>query len=161
MITNRKEKSIIAISYMIGVFLLFIFVPKDKIRQAQIPFLFKQATTWFFGLIVVEKNLIEYPYRPFFKKTYKASFCFEYFLYPVFSILFNLYYPEKRNIIVKALYNLFHTSLLVGSEVLIAKYTKLIRYKKWAWYWSFLTIWLSNYLSHAYYKWFFKDDSLN
>jgi hypothetical protein len=63
---NRKEKTIIVSPYIISVFLLLKFVPKDKIRRATIPFLFKQAITFLFGLPVVEKNLIEYPYRPFF-----------------------------------------------------------------------------------------------
>jgi hypothetical protein len=153
----RKEKIIIASAYMTSIFLLIKFVPKDKIRHASVPFLFKQVITRFFGLLVVEKNLIEYPYRPFLKKAHKASFCFEYFLYPVVCVLFNLYYPEKRNILIKTLYYFIHTSLITGLEVLFVKYTNLIRYKKWNWYWSFITIWFSNYLSHVFYKWFFKD----
>lgn len=159
MVSNRKEKAIIVSSYIISAFLLLKLVPKDKIRRAIIPFLYKQVITWLFGLLVVEKNLIEYPYRPFFKKTYKASFCFEYFLYPVFSVFYNLYYPERRNIWIKILYNFIHTSVLTGLEVLIVRYTRLIRYKKWNWYWSFITMWFSNYLSHVFYKWFFKDNS--
>jgi hypothetical protein len=142
---------------MISIFLLIKFVPKDKIRHALVPFLSKQVITWLFGLLVVEKNLIEYPYRPFFKKTYKASFCFEYFFYPLVSTLFNLYYPEKRNILIKTLYYFIHTSLITWLEVLIVTYTKLIRYKKWNWYWSFITIGFSNYLSRVFYKWFFKE----
>lgn len=157
MFSYRKEKIIIISSYIISALLLFNFVPKDKIRHATIPFLFTQVITWLFGLLVVEKNLIEYPYRLFFKKTYKASFCFEYFFYPVFCVLFNLYYPKKRNIWIKSLYYFLYTSLITGLEVLIVKYTKLIRYKKWAWYWSFITMWFSNYLSHRFYKWFFNN----
>lgn len=157
----RKEKTIIVFAYIISAFLLFKYVPKDKIRHASVLFLFKQVITWLFGLLVVEKNLIEYPYRPFFKKSYKASFSFEYFFYPVYSVLFNLYYPEKGNILIKALYNFMNSLLFIGLELLIVKYTELIRYKKWHWYWSFITIWLANYVSHVYYKWFFKDNSLN
>lgn len=153
----RKEKTIIVSAYILSAFMLFKFVPKDKVRHATVIFLFKQVITWLFGLLVVEKKLIDYPYRMFFKRTYKASFCFEYFFYPVFSVLFNLYYPEKRNIVIKSLYNFLHTSLITSLEILIVKYTKLIRYKKWTWYWSFITIFYANYLSHVFYKWFFKE----
>ncbi len=155
----RKEKTIMASAYMIGIFLLLRFVPKDKIRHATVAFLLKQIMTWIFGLLVVEKGLIEYPYRPFFKKTYKASFDFEFFLYPVLSALFNIHYPEKRNILLKALYYFMYTSLITGPEVLLVKYTKLIRYKKWHWYWSFITMWLSNYLSHVFYKRILSDNT--
>jgi hypothetical protein len=153
----RKEKTIITSAYMIIIFLLIKFVPKDKLRHAVLPFLFKQAITCFFGLLVVEKKLIEYPYRPFFKKIYKGSFCFEYFFYPVFCVFFNLYYPDKRSALIKGIYYLVYSTIITGLEVLLVKYTKLIRYKKWNWYWSFITMWFTNYLSHVFYKWFFKD----
>jgi hypothetical protein len=159
MTSYRKEKNILFFAYILSALLLFKFVPKDKIRHASVIFLFKQVITWLFGLLVVEKNLIEYPFRLFFKRTYKASFCFEYFFYPVFSVLFNLYYPDKRNIVIKALYNFSHTSLITGIEVLIVKYTRLIRYKRWNWYWSFITMFAANHLSHVYYMWIFKDPS--
>ncbi|MEH7180137.1 CBO0543 family protein [Neobacillus vireti] len=60
---------------------------------------------------------------------------------------------------IKALYNFFHTSFITGLEVLLVKYTRLIRYKKWNWYWSFFTMFAANHLSHVYYKWFFKEPS--
>lgn len=154
----RKERMIIASAYALSAFLLLNFVPKNKIRYAVVPFLFKQVITWFFGLLVVEKKLIEYPYRPFFNKTYKASFCFEYIFYPTICVLFNLYYPEKRSVSVKILYCVMYSSLLTSVEVLFVKYTKLIRYKKWHWYWSFITLCITNYTSHVFYKWFFKND---
>lgn len=158
MASYRKEKSIIISIYILNAFLLFKFVPKDKIRNASVIFLFKQAITWLFGLLVVEKKLIVYPYRPFFRKTYKASFCFEYFFYPVLGVLFSLYYPEKRHALFKTLYHFIYASIITALEILILKYSKLIRYRNWKWYWSFMTIWLTNYLSHSFYKWFFKNN---
>lgn len=153
----RREKTVIMSAYMIGIFLLLRFVPKDKVRHAAVSFLFKQVITWLFGLLVVEKKLIKYPYRPFFKKTYKASFDFEYFLYPVLCVMFNLHFPERRNSLIKTLYYFIYAALITGFEVLIVKYTKLIRYKNWSWYWSFVTMWFTNYLSHVFYKWLIND----
>jgi hypothetical protein len=161
MANYRREKIVISSAYVIMAFLLFRFVPKEKIRHAQVAFLFKQVITWLFGLLVVEKNLIEYPYRPFFKKANKGSFCFEYFIYPSLSSLFNLYYPVKSNYLVKIFYFFSHSALITIFEIWALKYTKLIRYKNWTWYWSFITIWISYYFSHAFYKWFFKDKSIN
>ncbi|WP_420796956.1 CBO0543 family protein [Alkalihalobacterium alkalinitrilicum] len=76
------------------------------------------------------KKLISYPSRLFFKKANRASFTFEYFVYPGLCSLFNLYYPEKRNDFVKLLYYCFYTSIITFFEIFAVKYTKVIKYKK-------------------------------
>jgi hypothetical protein len=81
--------------WLIATILLILFVPKNKIREAHVSFLFMQALTWVLGLLVVQLKLIQYPIRSFSNAT-KISFDFEYFIYPAFSALFNLYYPEKK-----------------------------------------------------------------
>lgn len=151
-----RERTILMTTYGVLILLLFNFVPRDKLREASVSFLFKQIITWLFGLLVVEKGLISYPFRLFFKKSNKSSFSFEYFIFPSLCVFFNLYFPEQRHRLVKLSYYFLHTSLLTGLETLALKYTKLIEYKKWTWYWSFITIWISYYISHTYYRWFFK-----
>jgi hypothetical protein len=44
---------------------LLCFVPRNKIREANIVFFFKQFMTWILGLLTVEFGLIEYPAREF------------------------------------------------------------------------------------------------
>jgi hypothetical protein len=94
---HKAEKIIETSVWIIMTILLIKFVPRNRIREAWVIFLFKQFMTWIFGLVVVEKNLIRYPFRLFFKKATKTSFTFEYFVYPALCVLFNLYYPEKKN----------------------------------------------------------------
>lgn len=156
--SKKLDKTIELSAWVVSSLLMIKFVPKNRVREAHVAFLFKQMLTWLFGLLVVEKNLISYPRRLFFKKANKASFTFEYFVYPALCTLFNIYYPEKRNRMIKMLYYIFHTSIITGFEMYAVRYTKLIRYKKWTWYWSFITIWFTYYLSRLYSKWFFKDN---
>ena len=151
---NRKENIIEGSSIGVMALLLYIFVPRNNVRDALTIFFFKQFITWFFGLLVVEKNLISYPSRLFFKKTIKSSFTFEFFVYPAICVLFNLYYPEKRNKVIKTLYYFIHSWIITGFELYALKYTNNIHYKNWTWYWSLSTMWFSNYLSREYYKWF-------
>lgn len=158
---NKLDKTIELSAWIITSLLLFKYVPKNRIREAHISFLFKQVITWFFGLLVVEKNLISYPNRLFFKKANKASFTFEYFVYPALCSLFNLYYPEKRNNVAKLIYFFIHTSIITCFEIFAVKYTNLIKYNNWKWYWSFITIWLTYYVSRIYHRWFYKDKSNN
>lgn len=154
---KKLDRNIELSAWGITAILLLIFVPKKRIREAQIAFLFKHIITWLFGLLVVEKKLIIYPKRLFFSKAIKSSFTFEYFVYPALCALFNLYYPEKRPAYIKMLYYFFHTSVIAGFELFAVKYTNLIKYKKWTWYWSFITVWLTYYVSHLNHKWFYRN----
>ncbi|MFE8699798.1 CBO0543 family protein [Cytobacillus sp. FJAT-54145] len=158
---NKLDKTIEISAWIITSILLIKYVPKNRIREAHISFLFKQVVTWLFGLLVVEKNLISYPNRLFFKKANKSSFTFEYFVYPALCSLFNLYYPEKSNNVVKLIYYFIHTSIITGFEIFAVKYTNLIKYNNWKWYWSFVTMWFSYYISRIYHRWFYKDRSNN
>jgi len=158
---NKLDKTIELSAWIITSLLLFKYVPKNRIREAHISFLFKQVITWLFGLLVVEKGLISYPNRLFFKKAIKSSFTFEYFVYPAVCSLFNLYYPEKSNNVVKLIYYFIHTSIITFFEIFAVKYTNIIKYNNWKWYWSFITIWLTYYVSRIYHRWFYKSRSKN
>lgn len=63
---NKVDREIELSSWVLASLLLLIFVPKNRIREAHIVFLFKQLLTWIFGLLVVEKDLLRYPKRLFF-----------------------------------------------------------------------------------------------
>ena len=152
-----KDKRILVLIWLGIIALLIKYIPKDKIREGMLAFLYKQIVTWLFGLLVVEKGLIKYPVR-FFKKANKTSFSFEYFIYPSMCAIFNIHYPENHNRVTKFFYYLFHAGLLTTTEVLAERYTKLIKYVKWKWYWSFLTMGLSYYSSRIFYRWFFKEN---
>jgi len=152
-----RDKIILILSWILGIVLLIIFVPANKLRQGIVPFLFKQVVTWLFGLLVVEKRLIKYPVREF-KYAYKGSFSFEYFLYPTLCVLYNLYYPEKQNKLMKFLYLNLYAGITTALEVFLEKYTNTIKYIKWKWYWSYITMAITNISSRLFYKWFFKEN---
>jgi hypothetical protein len=155
MANYKKENKILVTSFIMTVFLLVNYVPRSKMREAQVAFLFQQVITWVFGLFVVEKGFITYPYRAFFKKSCKSSFFFEYFVYPSITVLFNLYFPEKRNCLCKIIYVSFYSGIITFSEIFIERYTKLIHYVKWSSFTSFLTLAITLYVSRLYYRWFF------
>jgi hypothetical protein len=152
----KVEKRIETSSWIVMLLLLIIFVPRHRLREAQVTFFFKHLITWLFGLLVVEKGFIRYPYRLFFKKATKTSFTFEYFVYPSLCVLFNLYYPEDRSKIYKTVYYIAHSLLITGFEFIALKYTRLISYNGWKWYWTFSTIYFSYFLSRMYHCWFYK-----
>jgi len=129
-------------SLFVSAALLLIFVPKNKIREASVIFCFKQLITWLLGLFVAEFNLIEYPVRLFANAT-KASFTFEYFVYPSICVIFNLYYPERKSLFKRILYYFIYTAAITVFEVILEKYTQNIKYINWTWYYTFLSVYLT------------------
>jgi hypothetical protein len=129
---------------IIGMVLLFFSLRKPLIKDSVLVFLMKSYFSTFFGVIVVEANLVEYPVR-FLGQYFDTSIIFEYFLYPIMCVYFyqTSYRSSFLGIIVQcALY----TSALTILEVLCEKYTNLIMYHTWTWLYSFLTIFLLSFL---------------
>jgi len=154
------ELIILILSYIVLIFLLIKYVSKDKIREAQVIFLFKQVMTWLLGFIVVEHKLISYPQR-LFAYAARTSFTFEYFIFPAISILFNLYYPFEKGLFRKLCYYFSYVSTITLIEVVLERYTELIEYHNWHWYWTWLSLCTTFYLSNKYYRWFFKIKKSN
>ncbi|NMA24405.1 MAG: hypothetical protein GX936_01930, partial [Clostridiales bacterium] len=59
------ETIILISAWVVMLIVLIILVPKNKLREAQLVYLFKQFLTWLFGLIVAQYGLIDYPFRLF------------------------------------------------------------------------------------------------
>ncbi|MDF2855192.1 MAG: hypothetical protein K0Q87_1043 [Neobacillus sp.] len=153
----RIEWWILILVYVLATVIL-LFIPKDRIRLAIVAFLFKQVITFLFGLVVVELGLLEYPIR-FFASVNRTSFTFEYFAFPVLCAAFNVWYPNSRSALVQIRYYCGVVTVITVVEVLIEKYTVLIKYIHWEWYITWVTICLSFYLTRLFCVWFFRDQS--
>lgn len=139
--------------YIVTTALLFS-IPRDKIRLAMVAFLFKQVITFLIGIVVVELNLIEYPVR-LFASINRTSFTYEQYVFPAICAIFIVWYPVHRSSIIQSGYYIGFSSVLTISEVIIEKYTNLIKYIHWEWYISWLTIYLSFCMVHLFCNWFF------
>ncbi|MFC5449744.1 CBO0543 family protein [Paenibacillus aestuarii] len=134
--------------------LMLIFVPRDKRCVSQIVFFFKQMVTWVVGLIVVERGWIEYPVR-FFSDVNRSSFTFEFMAYPAVCGMFNAYYPAKRSLLFRGGYYILYCTVMTVMEVVIEKYTELIRYVHWNWYWTWITLMVTFMMSRRFCVWYF------
>ncbi|MFB5193660.1 CBO0543 family protein [Neobacillus sp. KR4-4] len=147
---------------LLGVWLLssglLFLIPKQKIRLAITSFVFMQAVTWMFGLIVVEVGLLTYPVR-LFAKANRASFTYEFFAYPAVAVIFNVFYPHFSRKLIKFLYYGAYCTALTIPEVLIEKYTDLLEYHHWTWFWTWITLFLTFMISRGFCVWFFRGIS--
>jgi len=150
-----KEVIILFSAWIITILLLIRFVPKHKLREAQVIFFFKHIITWILGLLVVEFHLIEYPVR-LFSYANKTSFSFEFFIYPSLCVLFNLHYPSLKSGRTQFLYYAGYCSAMTFIEVLVEKYTDIATYLHWSGLCTWVTLCITFYISRRYYLWHFK-----
>lgn len=153
------EQLVLTVAYAIAIVLL-LSVPKRRRREAHAVFLFQCLLTWMLGLMVVEAGLIDYPVREFVKAA-RTSFLYEYLAYPTVAVYFNLYYPKGKSILWQIGYYVAFSLGLTIPEVIIEKYTLLIKYEHWAWYGTFSALTATLFLSRRFYKWFFRLDPVS
>lgn len=134
---------------------LLYLIPKNKVRLAWVAFLFKELLTWPLGLLTVEMGWIEYPIR-FLEKANHTSFTFEYFFYPVICAYFNVYYPEGKKQWIQILYYVLFCSVLTLAELFLMQHTMLIRYIHWSGYTSWITFFITFYVTRRFCLWFFR-----
>jgi hypothetical protein len=134
---------------------ILLAIPKNKIRPAVVAFLFTQIITFLLGLVAVEFGLLEYPVR-LFPSINRASFTFEYYAFPAVCALFYVHYPRDRSILFRFIYTIGLSSVLTLVEVIIERYTELIKYTHWEWHTSLITISLSLFTVLLFCDWFFK-----
>jgi hypothetical protein len=151
----NKDILILLAAWIISIIMLILFIPKNKIREAQLVFLFKLLITWLIGLLVVEFGLIEYPVE-FFKHATKTSFTFEYFVFPAICAVFNINYPDRKSHFQQFMHYFYFCSTMTVIEVLCEKYTNIINYIHWSWYLTWITLFVTFFISRKYYIWFFR-----
>lgn len=149
------EHIIEIVSCIIALGLLFFGVPKSKIREVSLSLFFMQSLTWLLGGITVELRLISYPIR-YFSYAFRTNFTFEFIVFPIVSVLFNLYFPRNGSFLKKLLYSMTFPTVLIMGELLIKNYTDCIEYHHWNWFYSWSSMWGSLLLAYLIYVWFFK-----
>lgn len=149
-----KERIIIGAVVAISLGSL-LFVKRQKVRDAVFIFLFTQIPSWILGLLVVEIGCIQYPVRDFYKAN-ATSFTYEFLVLPITTIFFILNYPNKKHWWFQGLYALTFCSVFTALEAVTVKYTRLIHYNKWSWYWTLLSLLAFYYFIYFIYVWYFK-----
>ncbi|MHC0035335.1 CBO0543 family protein [Pseudoneobacillus sp. C159] len=144
---------IIILVYVVATGILF-FIPKKKIRLSVFTFLITQLITFLIGLVVVELGLLKYPVRCF-PSVNRTSFVYEYYAFPIVCVAFNVWYPLNQRLLYQLGYYVAFSSVLTIGEVILEKYTNLIKYIHWEWYTSWITITISFIIVRLFCVWFF------
>ncbi|MDF2925685.1 MAG: hypothetical protein K0R57_4599 [Paenibacillaceae bacterium] len=137
-------------------FLLVFIIPHERRRLALVAFLFKQALTYLLGLVAVELQLLEYPVREL-ASINRTSLTYEYMAYPMVCAVFNVFYPSHRSFPQRLCYYFFFCTILTAVEMLLERYTHLVLYLEWKWWWTWVSLLATFFMTHVFCVLFFRD----
>lgn len=152
------EVIILSLMCIFGTTAIVLLIPKNRLRQTLFALLVYQALLWVSILFHVKFGLLSFPVREFPKAT-DVLFTTAYFFYPLMYGLYIIFEP-KVSFIVRLCYMSLWISGLTAIDYFIEKYSDLIVYENYTWYWSWLNFFILFLLSSLIYKWFFKDTLL-
>lgn len=149
---------VLILMWVIGLLSFIFFTPKNRKRRFILAFFICQTLTWLDSLLLVKFHLIAFPVREF-PKASDLLLTVNYFFIPLLCGFYIISKP-KRNYFVRLVYLSIWVTGTVLLIVLLEKYTNLIEYIHYAWYWSWLDFFGVYTISKGLYQWFFKDMAL-
>jgi hypothetical protein len=134
------ERIILWSLLIIGITLLFSSLRKPPIKNWILIFSLSSCFSTFFGVLVVEEKMLEYPVR-FLRNYFSSSLLYEYLLFPVVCIYFyqTTYRSRYLNIVLQCI---LYTTVLTIIEFFFERYTELIKYHTWTWIYTFISTFL-------------------
>ncbi|WP_144555412.1 CBO0543 family protein [Bacillus sp. X1(2014)] len=138
-----------------GVMAYMFLTPKNQYRKLLFSLLTCQSLLWLNSLIHVEFNLLAFPVREFPKAT-DLLITTEYFFYPLLCG-FYIGYEPKRSYKIRLIYLSVWISFLTVYDVILVKYTNLIEYVHYAWYFTWIDLFCIFAVTNWIHQWFFKN----
>ncbi|WP_281279833.1 CBO0543 family protein [Cohnella pontilimi] len=126
-----------------------------QIKLALTAFLFKQWITCILGHAAVQFGLLAYPFRELAESN-RTSFTYEYMAHPVACAVFIVYYPSHRSRWIQIGYYVLFCTVLTVVEIVIQRYTDLIRYIRWNWFWSWGSLFLTFMVTRVFCVLYFR-----
>lgn len=132
-----------------------LFVPRKARREGWIVFLACQAINWVSSLVEVRLGWIAFPVREFPHAT-DLGVTLEFFFYPLCCVFFYIGLPRRTKWMQAAWLALWALGIAFF-DGLLARYSDLLEYGLFSWYWSALDFALVFALTAAYTRQFFKS----
>lgn len=105
--------------------MLWLIVPKYRLREAIATFMFFQMLSWLFSIALTAAGYLESPFRIFAYAT-KIGFTMEYLVYPSLAVFFQLSFPEKANYLRRSCHYLLWISMILLVMYVIGRFTDLL-----------------------------------
>lgn len=126
------EKKLLKLLLGLGLILLPFTFKRKKLTEWLLVFFLKGYISSFFNSMIVSNKNISYPIR-LMPKYFNLSILFDYLLFPILCVFYNRTSLTTKPI-VTFLQSLLYSIPMTMLEVILEKYTKLVKYKKsWNW----------------------------
>ncbi|HEX7064342.1 MAG TPA: CBO0543 family protein [Bacillales bacterium] len=146
----EKTQNRLALIFLagIGAVLIPFWIRKPPLKDWTIVFLLAGFLSGMLDLFVTANKLIQYPVQLFGRKI-NVSLLFDYLLFPSLVVFYNqVSYPSR---FWGALAEAFYFSIpMTIFEHWLEGHTKLIEWKKWNWFYTFITVTLMLWLGRGF-----------
>lgn len=152
------EYLILAAMWLFGFVGFILFIPRKERRKGLLAFLMFQAIVWLCDMPAFQFGLLSAPVRLFPKAT-DLPLTINYFFYPV---LFSVFYVNRRvtgSLWLRMTYFFVWVSVFTLFDIVIEKYTDLLKYGLLKWYGMWIYMIFLFYVSQVCCNWFYKDKS--
>jgi hypothetical protein len=152
------EVFVLVLIWLLGFAAFVVFIPNNSRRRFIFTFLACHLLTWLDSLFLVQFNFISFPFREFPKAT-DILFTSSSLCYPIIYG-FYIHYHQVGKKIGRFLYLSIWVSGIVIFVELAEKYTDLLKFDNFSWYWTWLNFFLLFALTNVIYRWFFIEKAL-
>ncbi|WP_313800380.1 CBO0543 family protein [Cytobacillus sp.] len=145
--------------WIFGLIGFILFIPRKDRRKGFLALMMFQAIIWLCDMPSFQYGLLSAPFREFPKAT-DLALTINYFFYPA---LFSIYYinkKEKGTIWTSFTYFFLWVTLITLFDIMIERYTDLLKYGLLTWYGMWIYIALLFYVSQICCNWFYKEKAL-
>lgn len=134
-----NEKAILYFLFAAGVLFFFYSLRKPPIKDWLLAFFITGYFALILGVTVVESGMLSYPVTIF--PYFDSSPLFELVLFPVLSLHYyqTTYHYSFKGYLMKGF---LYTTILTVIEFFLEKYTELIHYISWKWYYTFISVYV-------------------
>ncbi len=131
------EKAILWLLVFLGIGLFIFSLRKPPLKEWLLFFLLTGYFSSIIGVIVVEEGMLTYPVN-LFNRHFDSSLTYEYVLFPVLGIYYyqSTFRSGWGGYVGKAA---IYSAIITILEFFLEKYTDLIHYESWTWWYTFLS----------------------
>lgn len=125
----------------LSVLLLVVLLRKPGTKDWLLVYMGKAFVSSFVGFLIVERGLLEFPVR-FLPQYFESSILFDYLAFPVLCVAYNQTSRRLKlnGIILQAV---LYSGGITVVEFGLERYTAVIEYHGWTWYYTFATLTLT------------------
>lgn len=147
---------ILAVMWLVGFIGFIMFIPQKDRRKGLLAAVMFQALIWLCDMPAFTYGLVTAPVHLFPKAT-DLTVTINYFFYPVLFAIFYVHWKAKKSLWYRLTYFFVWISIVTINDIVLERYTNLIKYGSLTWFGMWIYIGFLFYISLICCNWFYKE----